>query len=126
FAKGLCALVAGLAAGIVLFGWHPQWEGNLTVIAAAIPMLIFYPLTIGVMIYHFAIRIHRQNQQLKLLSRTDGLTGLYNRSYWVTRAIQEFDRCQRGQPAAVLMILDIDHFKSVNDNHGHSVGDEVI
>jgi diguanylate cyclase len=60
------------------------------------------------------------------MSRTDGLSGLLNRRYWEDAVAAEFQRCVlTGRTASVLM-LDIDHFKSINDRHGQAVGDEVI
>ncbi|MEX0645032.1 MAG: PleD family two-component system response regulator [Parvularculaceae bacterium] len=57
---------------------------------------------------------------------TDQLTGLYNRRYLASHLAAMFDRAfWTGRPLSV-MILDIDHFKSVNDTHGHDVGDKVI
>ncbi|MEM8772927.1 MAG: PleD family two-component system response regulator [Pseudomonadota bacterium] len=57
---------------------------------------------------------------------TDQLTGLYNRRYLASHLTAMFDRAYwTGRPLAV-MILDIDHFKKVNDIHGHDVGDKVI
>ncbi len=57
---------------------------------------------------------------------TDQLTGLYNRRYLASHLAAMFDRAfWTGRPLSV-MILDIDHFKAVNDTHGHDVGDKVI
>ena len=66
------------------------------------------------------------NNQLQSLSRTDHLTGLYNRGYWELRLIQEFKRFDRYDQASTLIMMDIDHFKKVNDKYGHTVGDDVI
>jgi diguanylate cyclase (GGDEF)-like protein len=60
------------------------------------------------------------------LSSRDALTGLSNRRQFEVAISREIDRVARaGEPALVLMI-DIDHFKKVNDTHGHAAGDEVI
>jgi diguanylate cyclase (GGDEF)-like protein len=60
------------------------------------------------------------------LSSRDALTGLANRRQFETALAREVDRVARaGEPALVLMI-DIDHFKQVNDTHGHAAGDEVL
>jgi two-component system cell cycle response regulator len=69
----------------------------------------------------------RANYQMSLtLAVTDALTGLYNRRYLDTHLEKLAERAARGgKPVAVLM-LDIDHFKQVNDTHGHAVGDEVL
>nr|WP_280156562.1 GGDEF domain-containing protein [Piscinibacter sp. XHJ-5] len=60
------------------------------------------------------------------LSSRDALTGLSNRRQFELAIAREIDRVARaGEPALVLMI-DIDHFKRINDTHGHAAGDEVI
>jgi diguanylate cyclase (GGDEF)-like protein len=65
-------------------------------------------------------------QQLRTLVITDALTGLLNRSGWAARADKALRHAQRhGQPLALLM-LDLDHFKRINDTHGHEAGDEAL
>lgn len=66
------------------------------------------------------------NQQLKELSRTDPLTQLNNRGYWEKCLIDEFKRFDRYGGDSCLIILDIDHFKKINDTYGHTVGDDAI
>jgi diguanylate cyclase (GGDEF)-like protein len=63
---------------------------------------------------------------LLALSQTDRLTGLFNRGHWDARLREEFSRYHRSRESAVLVMLDIDHFKQVNDNYGHQAGDEAI
>jgi diguanylate cyclase (GGDEF)-like protein len=63
---------------------------------------------------------------LRVIASHDGLTGLFNRSQFLTLGEAEWNRAQRyGRPLAMLM-LDIDLFKSVNDCYGHDAGDQVI
>jgi diguanylate cyclase (GGDEF)-like protein/PAS domain S-box-containing protein len=65
-------------------------------------------------------------QQLEYLAKTDSLTGLHNRRSFMHIAEKELSRTTRyGDPLAVMMI-DIDHFKAINDTHGHRVGDSVL
>lgn len=66
------------------------------------------------------------NAQLEQLSRTDRLTGLFNRGYWEECLGREFRRFQRTGQKVTLVMFDIDHFKQINDQHGHLAGDEVI
>ena len=66
------------------------------------------------------------NQQLKLLSSTDRLTGLYNRGHWEECLRHEFRRAVSAHAASSLLMFDIDFFKSINDTHGHQAGDDVL
>lgn len=72
------------------------------------------------------IELQKANQRLKEFSRKDGLTGLFNRGYWEHQLLQEFMRQQRARQPTSLIMMDIDHFKAVNDTHGHTIGDDVI
>jgi len=56
----------------------------------------------------------------------DGLTGVYNRRYFYELAARERDRVQRYRRPMSLAMIDADHFKQINDRHGHGVGDEVL
>lgn len=60
------------------------------------------------------------------LSLTDALTGLANRRHFRNVLSREIDVVARSGDSALLLMLDIDHFKQINDVHGHSVGDKVI
>jgi len=64
--------------------------------------------------------------ELQHLSRTDRLTALWNRGYWEERLREEFSRAGRTNEEVALVMFDIDHFKRINDNYGHAVGDEAI
>ncbi|MCX4027559.1 sensor domain-containing diguanylate cyclase [Endozoicomonas sp. SM1973] len=70
--------------------------------------------------------MEQANSQLEVMSRTDRLTGLYNRGYWEECLIREFHRYLRTKQKSTLVMFDIDHFKKVNDTYGHQAGDEVI
>ncbi|MBW4935083.1 diguanylate cyclase [Marinobacter sp. F4206] len=70
--------------------------------------------------------LERANQRLESISFTDGLTQIPNRRQFDTRIREEWTRTGRqGQPLS-LLLLDIDHFKSVNDRYGHLVGDDCL
>lgn len=63
---------------------------------------------------------------LRRLARTDGLTGLLNRSAIITEGRSSLARCRQRQQPFALLIFDLDHFKRINDNWGHEAGDTVL
>jgi two-component system, cell cycle response regulator len=66
------------------------------------------------------------HQEAQRLSVTDSLTGLWNFRYFQLQADREMESAGRFQRDLSLLIVDIDHFKAVNDRYGHQVGDEVL
>jgi diguanylate cyclase (GGDEF)-like protein len=71
-------------------------------------------------------QLRAAKRECEKLSVTDGLTALYNRRHFEERLREEFSRSQRyGAPLSLIM-LDLDHFKAVNDAHGHPFGDRVL
>ncbi|MCD5995630.1 diguanylate cyclase [Pseudomonas sp. CDFA 602] len=71
-------------------------------------------------------QLQAANAELQQISSIDRLTGLYNRGHWEDALKIEFARHTRYGSNAALVMLDIDHFKTVNDSHGHQVGDKVL
>ena len=72
------------------------------------------------------LALERANALLAKLSKTDRLTGLLNRGTWEQLLDVEFERFRRYAHDTSVVILDIDNLKTINDSHGHVVGDEVI
>ena len=81
---------------------------------------------------HFAIigrdltATKQLQQELLLMASTDPLTGLLNRRRFLEQAGTEFLRSRRYRHELAVAMLDIDHFKAINDNHGHFVGDQIL
>jgi diguanylate cyclase (GGDEF)-like protein len=71
-------------------------------------------------------KLQKANAQLEHLALTDPLTGASNRREFMQRAEQEIARVLRNQNNLCLLSMDLDHFKKVNDEHGHQTGDEVL
>jgi diguanylate cyclase (GGDEF)-like protein len=72
------------------------------------------------------IAISRNNTELKRLATTDPLTGSFNRRHFLELAGKEVARMRRYRHAMSCLMMDIDHFKRVNDTYGHDVGDRAI
>ena len=71
-------------------------------------------------------RLEKAQEKLKLLAATDPMTKLYNRRYFSEISTTHFDLAMRATTPLSLIMIDIDHFKKVNDTYGHEVGDDVI
>ncbi len=65
-------------------------------------------------------------EKLRRLATVDHLTGLYNRRHFLELAARELDRHRRYKSPFSLLVMDIDHFKLINDQHGHQAGDQVL
>ena len=77
-------------------------------------------------IKHLQDDLKRSNELLLELSNTDHLTGLFNRRFLMESLDKEVQRAHRKDGQVALLLLDIDHFKRVNDTHGHLQGDVVL
>jgi two-component system, sensor histidine kinase LadS len=70
--------------------------------------------------------LERANRELARLSVTDGLTRVHNRRHFDETMKKEYDRSARSGTPLALMLVDIDHFKRINDSLGHQAGDECL
>ncbi len=90
--------------------------------------LVLCTFLIAFSYYLIAVSIDqtKRRQQLEFISRTDSLTGLYNRRHMEQKIKEEYERYQRTGVEFALIIGDIDFFKNVNDRYGHDCGDWVL
>jgi len=125
-ARSWIGLVLVGAATWLLLGRPYSPEPSLAIVLASIPFLVGYPLALSLVTYRLGVEVVRQNRRLEAHNRIDGLTSLPTRAHWERAAEQELRRFRRGGRPAVLMMIDIDNFKPINDLHGHIVGDAVL
>lgn len=126
FLKGVGTSLLGWGLALFFIGFHPNLAISDWVVYACLPMLVVYPLAIGSITYRLAMQLHKQKELLQRLSRTDGLTGLFNRHYWESRVSDLIAQVRRHPQPLSMILLDVDHFKVINDTYGHSVGDQVL
>lgn len=117
--------------GMALLGtWllrpEPIWESSLSVIIATLPVIALHSLAVGFASYQLIRTVARQNLELKALRQRDAQTGLFARAHWQEQAQAVLEGARASDRPAWLLMIDIDHFKPINDVHGHTVGDEAI
>jgi diguanylate cyclase (GGDEF)-like protein len=140
-------LIGKLSSGPVRTRWHLMaalialffigylgyaaafWESHSTVIDLIVPSVFFFGACFVLLTTTLSLRTAIDMGRLRVLERdaaTDPLTGIFNRRYMNCRLTEEVANAKRyGLPLSVLM-LDIDHFKQINDKHGHQAGDEML
>lgn len=91
-----------------------------TVIAGFVATPIFYASL------SLSFRLDKAERNLHMLAREDALTGLFNRRYFFEAAAIEFERSSRYGTQLSVMMMDLDFFKLINDQHGHQAGDQVL
>ncbi len=130
FMRGLYASIAACALGWWLLDARFQPQSDLPTILACLPMMALYPLALGKSTYEMSKKLAERSRQFEIVSQIDGLTRLFNRRYWESLLIEEFGQRRKTpgaqQQEAFLLLLDLDHFKRINDTLGHLVGDEVL
>lgn len=87
-----------------------------------IALLLTVLASIGFWLY----RLKRSQLRFMHLARRDGLTGIFNRQHFVEEAEQALRYVAKSQRGASLILIDLDHFKNINDTHGHIAGDHAL
>ena len=144
FGKGVIAHVAGAGAALLIMGlkFHP--ETSFLTVLLCVPFLLTYPLVLGVVMYRLSIELSRRKDELVLekrradeanltktrvlaeLASRDELTGLFNRRHMSELLAQQRMASRRAGDGFAVALVDLDHFKRINDTHGHAVGDIVL
>ncbi|WP_233841823.1 GGDEF domain-containing protein [Dyella sp. 2HG41-7] len=83
-------------------------------------------LTVVASVVFWLFRLKRSQLRFMRLARRDGLTGIFNRQHFVDEAEQSLRYAAKSGRVACLILIDLDHFKSINDTFGHITGDQVL
>lgn len=117
--------VSGLIRGVMLLDSDAQSVfaagiGNFQYSLVAIPVFVLIPLLLTI------LTAERLRREVERQARRDALTHAYNRRGFNELADREWARARRRNEALSLLMLDIDHFKKINDQYGHAVGDQIL
>ena len=126
WARSVPAMLGGGLVGTLLAGLHWAPDTSMRVIVACLPVMALHTISVSVVSYQLIRKTAHQNQLLVELRRVDALTGLFVRGHWQEQAEAALRRHHNTNQPACMLMMDIDHFKQINDQHGHTVGDEVI
>jgi len=124
--RGALAQLAGAVIASLLFGFAFTAHTTSVQVYACVPVLILYPFAVGMVSYGLAITLAEHKRTLRTLSRTDSLTGLLNHGSWKDLLQLSYQQSLERHSPATLALIDIDHFKQINDTYGHIVGDSVL
>ena len=118
-------MAVGLDFGLqtLIGGTRPALEVWLST-SIMVPLLITPP--IGLLVISMAYELAEAKAALSDVALSDPLTGIANRRFFVSQAEIEIARARRTGAPLSLLVVDIDHFKEINDTYGHAVGDQVL
>lgn len=120
-----CASLGSLALTwlcLRLLGHHAM--GNAFWISLVVPVPL--SLVFGGVNFFLVAELESAWGKVHGLAMVDALTGLHNRRHFMSAAQRELDLAQRHRQPLALLVLDVDHFKAINDVHGHLAGDQVL
>jgi diguanylate cyclase (GGDEF)-like protein len=118
-----CVASVGLALGIAALAGV---EGRGTIaLAAGLGALALAP-AVGALLVRLVVELERANSQIGVMATQDELTGVANRRHFIYTAEREMARCRRYDTDGAVLLIDADHFRRINDTHGHLAGDALL
>ena len=117
----------GISVAFDIGGVERRMASDIVVTAGA-GVLVFLALIgpIALLVKRLRGQLKELRRQLEAAATTDPLTGLANRRLFIERFAEELDRHLRLGRSLGFILLDLDHFKEINDTHGHATGDQVL
>jgi len=116
-----------LSVGIAQLAISVLGEGNRLIAALSASLCALSITTVfGYMFLSLVQHLDRAHKNMTRHANLDALTGTYNRRHFLELVEREWSRAQRYEMSCALLLMDVDHFKQVNDRHGHLCGDQLL
>jgi two-component system, sensor histidine kinase LadS len=123
FVATLCGMAGAFVTTLAVMGFVPF----NTITFHAMEVGVMAEASLWALALGMRLRRHRHDRAVALaLARDDALTGVYNRRGFLDRARPLYEAAARRRMPLALLMLDIDHFKALNDRHGHDAGDQAL
>jgi len=126
-------ILTGMHGGALLIGTYSTFTGSTGQDAVPAIMSLFgfiyfesIIFALGTSVFIFALVKERSEAASMLAARTDSLTGIANRAAFLASGKRVLERCRRDRTPVSVIMFDLDHFKDINDEYGHSVGDTAL
>lgn len=97
---------------------------QVQLVAFFVTLIVASPVLYGM--FYMSLCVSLKNQELFQLANLDPLTGIYNRRALADRFARLARKARRNNQPGILMVIDVDKFKSINDKYGHEIGDHVL
>ena len=124
----LSILILFFFAGYIVFV-VAQWNRNLTASDFIVPFIFFFGAIFALLTSSLAVQTAMDILRINKLEQdniTDPLMEINNRRHFDMRLIEEISRAHRYNSPLALFMIDVDHFKKINDTFGHDIGDDVL
>ena len=117
----------GISVTILVQELQKQLQRNMVAIGIyGIVVTLALVVTVSILIIRLVRLLNAAREEMAKLAASDGLTGIYNRRHGMELLAIEITKAQRMQHALSCLLIDIDHFKKINDSYGHAAGDQVL
>lgn len=126
WSRSLLGMLAAILLSAVLNGFQADIATSTPVLLACLPLMVIHTLTVSASSYRLVRKVQKQNIRLDELTRSDSLTGLESRDHWRQQADAMLAGHAANRHPVSLLLVDVDLFKTINDRHGHAIGDDVL